>query len=71
MSVSRGKLLRLALVIAVGLAILPSNVFSAATGKIKGSLVEAESGEPIIGASIMIVGTTSGALCDLDGLYII
>ncbi len=71
MSASRGKLLRLALVIAIGLAILPLNVFSAATGKIKGTLVDTETGEPIMSASVMIVGTTSGALTDLEGHYII
>ena len=71
MSTSRGKLLKLTILIVVGLMILASSVFSAATGRIKGSLIDTETKEPIMSASVMIIGTTLGALTDLDGNYII
>lgn len=40
-------------------------------GWIMGSIIDSESGDPIIGASILIVGTTNGAASDLDGNYMI
>ncbi|MEP1307309.1 MAG: carboxypeptidase-like regulatory domain-containing protein [Balneola sp.] len=48
--------------------------FSAATvaqnkGQISGTVVDAENGETIIGASVGITGTTKGAATDLDGNY--
>lgn len=53
------------------LALTPLNLFAAATGKIIGTLLDAESKEPVIGASVMIVGTKRGAMTDFDGKYII
>jgi len=41
------------------------------TGKIKGRVIEADTGEPMPGVNIFIVGTTLGAATDLDGFYII
>lgn len=41
------------------------------TGTIKGKIVDAQTNEPLIGASVLIEGTTSGAAADLDGNYII
>ncbi len=52
-------------------AMVPANVFSAATGQIKGRLTDKETGEPIYGASVMVVGTNRGSLTDFDGRYLI
>lgn len=41
------------------------------TGTIKGKIVDAQTNEPLIGASVLIEGTTHGAAADLDGNYII
>ena len=41
------------------------------TGTIKGKIVDAQTNEPLIGASVLIEGTTNGAAADLDGNYII
>ena len=39
------------------------------TGQIRGRLVRRETGEPVIGASVLIVGTTQGAMTDLSGYF--
>ena len=41
------------------------------TGTIQGTLTDKETGKPIYGASIQVVGTSIGALSDFDGKYII
>lgn len=38
-------------------------------GKITGTLVDSENGEPLIGANVLIDGTTLGAATDIDGHY--
>ncbi|MDK2852213.1 MAG: hypothetical protein PWQ38_478 [Proteiniphilum sp.] len=43
----------------------------AQTGTIKGSIVDGTTGEPLIGASVLVEGTTSGAAADLDGNFVI
>ena len=42
-----------------------------ATGRLVGKIVGAESGEAIIGASVMLEGTKMGAAANLDGEYVI
>ncbi|MFZ4427377.1 MAG: SusC/RagA family TonB-linked outer membrane protein [Saprospiraceae bacterium] len=37
--------------------------------KISGTVTDASSGEPLIGANVLIVGTGDGAVTDLDGKY--
>jgi len=44
---------------------------AAATGKIAGIVVDAETGEPLPGANVLIRETTMGAATDLDGYYYI
>lgn len=41
------------------------------TGTITGRITDQDSGNPIIGASVFVVGTTKGAITDLDGQYTI
>jgi len=43
----------------------------AASGKLRGSVVDDKTKEALIGASIVIVGTNYGAVTDVDGNYII
>lgn len=44
---------------------------SAQSGRIMGKVVSVDTGEPMIGASVMVDGTKFGAVADLDGNYII
>jgi len=41
------------------------------TGKIKGKVIEKDSGQPVIGANVILEGTTKGAAADMDGNYFI
>lgn len=50
--------------------ILPSIAF-AQTGKIFGKVVDAQTGEPLIGANVLILGTNYGAATDVKGEFII
>jgi len=43
--------------------------FALAQRAIKGKIIDAESGEALIGASVSVVGTTRGASTDVDGNY--
>jgi len=47
------------------------NIFAAATGKITGTITDKETGEPVVQASILIVGTQRGTMSDFDGKYTI
>ena len=44
-------------------------IFAGTTGKISGYVTDSETGEPIVGANIIIEGTYLGASADLDGYY--
>jgi len=48
-----------------------STLWSGTTGKVAGKVEEKENGEPVIGATIIIVGTSLGAATDLDGHFTI
>ncbi len=51
---------------------LQSNpVFAGSTGKISGTIVDAENGEAMVGANIYLENTALGASSNLDGHYII
>ncbi len=52
------------------LAAVPGMVF-AGPGQVKGQVIDKSTSEPVIGASVFIVGTTLGAQTDFDGNYII
>ena len=47
---------------------LAATAASAQTGKLSGRVLDAN-GEPLIAASVLVVGTTYGAATDLDGVY--
>ena len=44
-------------------------LFPGTTGKLSGVLTDKETGDPLIGANVMIVGTPLGAATDVDGSY--
>ena len=46
-------------------------VIAGTTGKISGKVIDAENGEPLIGANVLILGTTLGAATDFEGNYFI
>lgn len=50
------------LLIGIGLAI-------AQTSQISGVVLSAEDGEPVVGASILVQGTTTGTISDIDGKF--
>jgi outer membrane receptor protein involved in Fe transport len=54
-----------------GLLMSTALIFAGSTGKIKGVVTDTETGEPLIGVSVQIVGTTQGAMTDPDGKYFI
>lgn len=45
--------------------------FAGQTGKIAGRVVDAATGEPLIGANVVLQGTMLGASTDIDGFYTI
>lgn len=57
-------------ILLVLLMILPATVF-AQTGVIRGEVSDAENGEALIGANVIVQGTDKGASTDIDGRYVI
>lgn len=53
------------------LALAASLTVQAQTGTIRGTIMDAKTNEPLIGASVLVEGTTNGAATDLDGNYVI
>ncbi len=49
----------------------PVLLYAGTTGKIAGVVKDKETGEPLPGANVIIVGTTYGASANLDGEYVI
>lgn len=49
----------------------PGSSWAGTTGKISGLVIDAETGEGLPGANVMIEGTILGAATDLDGYYMI
>lgn len=43
--------------------------FAIAQSTVTGTITDAESGEPLIGANILVQGTTTGTITDFDGKY--
>jgi outer membrane receptor protein involved in Fe transport len=46
-------------------------IYAGTTGKIAGKIIDKSTGEALIGANILIVGSTMGASTDIDGNYFI
>ena len=61
------KLIYKLLILAVVGLLLPSWLTAQRT--VSGTITDAESGEPLIGASVIVTGTAKGTISDLDGKY--
>ena len=60
------------IIVLLGFALfLPFQLKAQSTGTLSGTIVDAESGETIIGANVVIEGTSTGASTDIDGKYTI
>ena len=59
------------LVVLLALLLIPVLVFPGVTGKISGRVVDKETGEPLPGVNVVLVGTMMGAATDINGVYII
>jgi len=46
-------------------------IFGGTTGKIKGKIIDQQTGEPLIGATVVVRGTSLGAAADVNGEFII
>ncbi|HUI31644.1 MAG TPA: TonB-dependent receptor [Candidatus Acidoferrales bacterium] len=53
------------------LAVLHDSSFAGTTGKLAGKVTDAETGEPVVGATVLLQGTTMGAATDVNGYYYI
>jgi len=51
--------------------ILPFFVFAGTTGKLAGTIKDAQTGEPLVGANVIIEGTNFGAATNINGEYVI
>lgn len=61
----------LALLSAVLMLIVSSQVLAGVSGKISGTVVDSDTGEPIIGATVRVLGTNLATKTDDDGEYFI
>ena len=55
----------------VSLMVIPALLTAGVTGKIKGKVIDKESNEPLIGASVSVEGTSYGAPTDVNGEFTI
>ncbi len=53
------------------LLLVSASAIYAQTGTIKGTIIDSKTKEPLIGASVLVEGTTNGAAADLDGNFVI
>ncbi|MDD3665166.1 MAG: carboxypeptidase-like regulatory domain-containing protein, partial [Bacteroidales bacterium] len=51
------------------MALLPGILFAQGKGAIKGVITDSKSGETLIGATVLIKGTTQGTISDINGAY--
>ncbi len=58
-------------VIVLALIAIPTVALAQNTGKISGVVMESDTGEPLPGASVVVVGTQLGTISDVDGNYFI
>jgi outer membrane receptor for ferrienterochelin and colicin len=53
------------------LLLIPAYSFASTVGKISGKVTDLQSGEPLIGANVIVMGTSFGAATDANGDYVI
>ena len=54
-------------ILLVAFALSPNSIWGQRT--VGGTLTDADSGDPLIGANILVVGTNTGTISDIDGSY--
>jgi len=57
--------------ILLGILFIPFFIYPGTTGKLAGTIKDAETGEPLIGANVIIEGTNHGAAANSNGEYVI
>jgi Ca-activated chloride channel family protein len=65
----RSKIIQLALLAILFLVVLPFMILAGITGKIKGTVTDKETGAPIAGVAVTVVGTDIGAMTASNGLF--
>lgn len=65
------NLLYFKLIIFTSIILISTQTFAGITGKIAGKVIDAQTGEDLIGINVLIQGTTMGAATGVDGTYII
>src|SRR5690554_5302168 len=67
------QLIRAGLLVAAlaAIALMPRAASAAAMqeGEIRGTVIDAETNEPLVGANVFVVGTTLGAAVNADGTF--
>ena len=53
------------------LLIIQAGLFAGVTGKLVGKITDKSTGEPLMGANVVLQGTTLGAVSDIEGRFII
>ena len=53
------------------LLLAPFFIYSGTTGKLSGTIKDAQTGEPLVGANVIIEGTNFGAATNIEGEYVI
>ena len=53
------------------LLMIPSLILAGVDGKVTGTVLDAETNEPLTGSNVLIVGTAMGASTDAEGKYTI
>ncbi len=53
------------------LLLIPFFVFAGTTGKLAGTIKDAQTGEALVGANVIIEGTNLGAATNINGEYVI
>lgn len=66
-----GKWTRCFAMLVLGVLLLLPMQALGAVGQIKGQITDSETGEPVVGASVLVKGTPLGAMTDADGRYTI
>src|SRR5450759_2649731 len=71
LSIRRTEKRLLILLIGTMLLLAMSTLSAQTGGKISGAVADEETGEPLIGCNIIIVGTTMGGVTDVEGSFFI
>ena len=63
------KYLKLILIATLTFLLLITNLVASVSGKISGVIKAKDSNEPLVGANVIVNGTSMGAACDINGYY--